>query len=110
MGLQYAAEKLGAAILCVMQSEDSPQQRLATCCEIFAVPGNREHLTGELRKRFDAVLEACSTDLNAMDDQTAGKWLAEMLAIYTEVVQALPIYDAGSQYERRAKPRPSKNI
>jgi hypothetical protein len=111
MGLEYAAEKLGAAILCAIQTDGSPQERLASCCEIFTVHGHRGHLTVELQKRFDAVAHACGTQSGKkMDDETARKWLAEMLSIYAEVVQSVPLYDAGIRYERRSRPRPAKNI
>lgn len=98
MGLNYAAEKLGSAIMCALRSTESIQERLASCCEIFAVASNRQHLTPDLQKRFDAVLAACSIENRRnMNDETAGKWLYEMLAIYTEVVKLLSVHPKASE-------------
>lgn len=100
MGIGYASEKLGSAVLSAMRSEESLQKRLVGCYQIFHTLSHHDHLPPDLKVRFDKMIRAWSREhdpdgirgtvaatADKMDDMEAMKWLEEVFSLYTEVTQ-----------------------
>lgn len=101
MKYNYAAGKLGAAVLYAMRSEGSLRERLQGCFSIFhTLQDDYGYLPPELRQRFEAMIQACTRAPNRegvrgaaaatrdkMADREALEWLEEILSLYTEVTE-----------------------
>ena len=101
MKYNYAAGKLGAAVLYAMRSEESLRERLQGCFSIFhTLQHDYGYLPPELEQRFDAMIQACTRVPNREgvrgtvtattdkeDDREAFQWLEEILSLYTEVTE-----------------------
>jgi hypothetical protein len=101
MKYNYAAGKLGAAVLYAMRSEESLPERLQGCFSIFhTLQDDYGYLPPELRQRFDAMIQAwtrvpnregvrgtVAATADKMVDREALKWLEEILSLYTEVTE-----------------------
>ena len=101
MKYNYAAEKLGSAVLYAMRSNESLQKRLQGCFSIFhTLQHHDSYLPPDLRKRFDAMIQAwtrvpdpeglrgtVAVTTDKMNDQEACKWLGEVFSLFTEVTE-----------------------
>jgi hypothetical protein len=100
MGLGYASEKLGTAVLSAMQSKEPLQKRLHGCYLIFHTLHHQDDLPPDLKKRFNEMIRVWSrlpdpagvegtvaVTTAKMNDQEARKWLEEVFSLYTEVTQ-----------------------